>query len=204
MAVRRERSDAAENRRLILQTAQALFAEHGVQAVSMHQIAKTAGVGQGTLYRCYAHKGELCSELAENLGRAYLKQLEDYLQLNRHLPARERIAGLIEQLIDFIDDKYEWLLPIHSLHACEDESAFFRSASYVFLMDHLTALFREIEAENAAEAGDPKGRPEGCDTYIEAHAVLCALHPSGYVHLREGRGYAKEQIKARYRKLIMH
>ncbi|MCC3374691.1 TetR/AcrR family transcriptional regulator [Cohnella sp. REN36] len=200
MAVRRERSDAAQNRRLILQTAQALFAQHGVQAVSMHQIAKTAGVGQGTLYRCYAHKGELCAELMESLGREYMDRLEDYLRDNKHLPARQRIGGVIELLIDFIDDKYEWLLPVHSLHACEDESAFFRSAGYAFIQERLSALFREAEAEKSAGAGETPSPI--ADTNIEAHAVLCALHPSGYVHLREGRGYTKEQIKANYCKLL--
>ena len=60
---RHERRDAAEHRRRILDVAQRLFAQHGVDAVSMHQIALAAGIGQGTLYRRYRHKGELCMDL---------------------------------------------------------------------------------------------------------------------------------------------
>lgn len=43
------RSDARENRRRIMDAARAAFAETG--DVSMNQIAQTAGVGAGTLYR---------------------------------------------------------------------------------------------------------------------------------------------------------
>ncbi len=60
---RRERRDAAEHRRRILEAARALFATQGVDTTSMYEIARSAGVGQGTLYRRYAHKGELCGAL---------------------------------------------------------------------------------------------------------------------------------------------
>jgi len=40
LQARRERRDAVEHRQRILQVAQALFAQQGVEAVSMHQIAK--------------------------------------------------------------------------------------------------------------------------------------------------------------------
>jgi len=44
---RKERRDYQENQRIILQCAQELFDVHGVDNVSMRQIAQLAGIGQG-------------------------------------------------------------------------------------------------------------------------------------------------------------
>lgn len=60
------RSDALKNRELLLVTAQRLFDAHGVDAVSMSQVAETAGVGKGTLYRHFPEgKPQLCTELID-------------------------------------------------------------------------------------------------------------------------------------------
>jgi AcrR family transcriptional regulator len=55
----RERRDAAEHRQQVLDAASRLFAERGVQVVTMEEIAQAAGVGKGTLYRRYTDKGQL-------------------------------------------------------------------------------------------------------------------------------------------------
>src|SRR4028119_2393377 len=60
---RKMRGDAVENRRRILEAAREAFAEGGVDGTSMHRIGQAAGVGQGTLYRHFEHKGALCSAL---------------------------------------------------------------------------------------------------------------------------------------------
>lgn len=96
-APRLERRDAAANRQLLLDTARQLFAEQGVTNVHMADIAQAAGVGKGTLYRRFAHKGELCLNLLNDelqqfqnntlaelrqktaAGRSYLEQLDYFL-----------------------------------------------------------------------------------------------------------------------------
>ncbi|WP_157437532.1 TetR/AcrR family transcriptional regulator [Actinoplanes subtropicus] len=49
------RADARENRDRVLDSARALFAEHGL-GVTMRQVARRAGVGPATLYRRFPTK----------------------------------------------------------------------------------------------------------------------------------------------------
>ena len=60
---RPERRDARENRDRLLVAAKQLFGAQGIDATSMYEIARAAGVGQGTLYRHFADKGEICHAL---------------------------------------------------------------------------------------------------------------------------------------------
>ncbi|MFT4263516.1 MAG: TetR family transcriptional regulator [Nocardioides sp.] len=53
------RADAARNRDRIIEVGRALIREKGIDATSMDEIAKAAGVGAGTLYRHFKTKDEL-------------------------------------------------------------------------------------------------------------------------------------------------
>src|SRR6202044_3076103 len=76
---RKPRADAQRNRALLLKTAKAAFAEKGA-AASLDEIARTAGVGAGTLYR---HETEqlvtAASRLAET--QAPIAALREWLHL---------------------------------------------------------------------------------------------------------------------------
>ncbi len=91
---RHERRDAAEHRQRILEVARRLFAEHGVGAISMHQIAMAAGVGQGTLYRRYAHKGELCMDLLRERHESFAQEVAELLAATATSPALERLESV--------------------------------------------------------------------------------------------------------------
>src|SRR5579863_10730546 len=88
---RHERRDAAEHRQRILEVAQRLFAEHGVDAVSMHQIAMEAGIGQGTLYRRYRHKGELCVDLMRERHEQFAQDVATLFARTESAPVLERL-----------------------------------------------------------------------------------------------------------------
>ena len=65
-----ERADAARNRRKILEAAQTLFAERGVECVSMDDVARAAHVGKGTLYRRFGDRASLAFALLDERERA--------------------------------------------------------------------------------------------------------------------------------------
>ncbi|MEU0545638.1 TetR/AcrR family transcriptional regulator [Nocardia sp. NPDC005978] len=59
---RRLRADAARNQQRIITAASELFAEHGLE-ITLDDVAAKAGVGVGTVYRRFANKQELISEV---------------------------------------------------------------------------------------------------------------------------------------------
>jgi AcrR family transcriptional regulator len=66
------RRDAEQNRQRLLDAAADVFAEHGLEA-SVEEIARTAGVGMGTLYRRFPTKDALISALVHDVLTTMLK-----------------------------------------------------------------------------------------------------------------------------------
>ena len=64
-AVRKPRADAERNRARLIETAKAAFAEKG-SAASLDEIARTAGVGAGTLYRHFPTRDALVTAVYRN------------------------------------------------------------------------------------------------------------------------------------------
>jgi AcrR family transcriptional regulator len=64
-AARKPRADAQRNRIRLLETAKAAFAEKGA-AASLDEIARTAGVGAGTLYRHFPTRDALIEAVYRN------------------------------------------------------------------------------------------------------------------------------------------
>src|SRR6266487_2730161 len=111
-----ERRDAAANRQRILEAARRLFAERGVDVVTMEQIAQAAGVGKGTLYRRFAAKGQLCLALLDDeLARfqnAMLAQLRDMTAAR--MPQLEQLAWFFDALVGFHNEYMELLYEARS------------------------------------------------------------------------------------------
>jgi AcrR family transcriptional regulator len=72
------RADAERNRAQILEAARAAFAERGID-VPMHDIARHAGVGVGTLYRRFPTRGDLIAGAFEEKMRTYADGVENAL-----------------------------------------------------------------------------------------------------------------------------
>ncbi len=93
---RRERSDSVRNRALLLETAQRLFAEQGIETVTMSAVAEAAGVGKGTLYRHFPNKTQLLQELIDYDQRDLQERTFQYL--------RERVTDPADCLYWFLGE----------------------------------------------------------------------------------------------------
>ena len=97
------RADAARNRELLLTTARRLFQQADGESVSLEAIARTAGVGIGTLYRHFPTREALVvalyrSELDE------LSAVADDLLAER--PADQALRGWIGRYAEFVATKH--------------------------------------------------------------------------------------------------
>src|SRR5438552_15207741 len=107
---RPERRDAAQHRQQVLEAATRLFTEHGVQAVTMDEIAQAASVGKGTLYRRYADKGQLVLALMD----ACVQRLQDQVSAElRASSCSESAIGQLEAalgcMVAWVEGHVSWL-----------------------------------------------------------------------------------------------
>jgi AcrR family transcriptional regulator len=190
---RPERRDAAEHRRRILETAQRLFAEHGVNAVSMHQIALAAGVGQGTLYRRYAHKGKLCMDLLRDHHEQLVDKLAKGFTTNAKASRLERLDGVLTHIVAFLEEQGALLEPIvaterEAMCAPSENTHVFAPQQMSFYL-WLHELFASL-----LSAAVEQGELEPLDVSYTADAILAALNPMVYRFQRQERGFSQERI----------
>src|SRR5512143_1925985 len=172
-----ERSDAARNRRRILEAAELLFTERGVEAVSMDDVAAAAGVGKGTLYRRFGDRA--------GLGIAVLDERERELQdrilhgpqpLGPGAPAEERLAAFVEAYLAYAWRNLELLVVAEPASS----GARYRSGVYAGFCRHVEILLEE------AGASDPR---------LGAELFLAPLAGELLRHLHVERGFERDAIK---------
>ena len=178
IAARARRADARRNRDAILVAARALFAEHGLEA-PQYEIARRAGVGQGTLYRHFATRGDLIAALAEQ-------------QLDRLERFADRVAQSPSGFLDLFAEAarlHRSQSDVSGLIACLDDRA---------LITALRRRFRGIVTE-------PLGRAQGAglvrsDLEADDVAILLAMVKAagerGPAAARRALGWALDAMRA--------
>ncbi|CAM3931592.1 TetR/AcrR family transcriptional regulator [Paenibacillus alkaliterrae] len=174
----------------ILRTANDLFTEHGVESVSMHQIAKSVGIGQGTLYRRYSNKGDLCMDMMKENFEIFINEIDEYLLKEAQKPVHERLSGVMRRIIAFLDRESKWLGVMQSYNRAEDhKNDFFQSPPYLYLHSVLSRLFREAAEKKLVHSIDPN---------YAAHSFISVQSPHTYRQLRQVMGYTCEEIQDRF------
>ncbi|GAB4210273.1 MAG: hypothetical protein OHK0022_43040 [Roseiflexaceae bacterium] len=189
---RRERRDAAEHRQRILTVARELFDAQGVEATTMYEIARGAGVGQGTLYRRYAHKGELCAALLDESTGRFFADAGCYLA-DSERPALERLADLLADLAAFTEANGPLMGAIGDAACGSRRGEIYSSPFYQGLRRAVETLLHS--AEERGETGP-------LDIGPTTDAVLAPLAIDLYLHQRHTLGYPREQILAALHRML--
>lgn len=190
---RPERRDAIEHRQQILSTARRLFAQQSVDSISMHQIALEAGVGQGTLYRHFAHKGLLClALLAENTEQAQ-NEFKEYLQTSTDSPLTQ-LESLLSHLLKFNEENTELLAAMLDAATGQRRIAAYDNPFYGWLSRTVANLLA-----GAVEKGEIKP----LDIEYSVDALLAPLGIDLYLYQRFELQFSPERIsKGVYRLLF--
>lgn len=191
-----ERRDAAEHRRLILAAARDLFAAQGVEKVSMHQIARVAGVGQGTLYRRYAHKGLLCTAILNEDIVHFQEGLLAYLEeTGESKTALTRLNHILCQLVQFNEANASMLSAIIDATGGERRHTQYQSPFYLWLQQVVILLLHR--ANERQEIGI-------LDIEYVADLVLLPLSIDFYLYQRQRPGFTPERIAAGLQQFLAH
>jgi AcrR family transcriptional regulator len=187
------RSDAVHNRNKILRAARNLFEEKGVTCVTMEEIAREAGVGKGTLYRRFPHKGFLCQALLDEPTREFQREtLEIVGEPGRG--ALEKLDVFLGRLVYFINDNLDLFYGGHEPLYGAERLAQISHPAHDWLRSTVLMLLR-----TAAREG---GLRNDLDLDYLATALLAPLEIDLYYHQRRVQGYPAERISAGLRSLI--
>ena len=176
---RPERADAARNRRRILEAAERLVAEQGVEGLCMGDVAGAAGVGVGTLYRRFGDRAGLAYALLDERTREFQEAfLSGPAPLGPGASAAERIRAFLHGYVDYLLEPHIELI---LMAETASPGARYRSGAYRFHHAHVSALIQAVHPDADAE-------------YL-AGALLAPLAADLYVHQRREREMTTERIK---------
>jgi AcrR family transcriptional regulator len=178
----RERADAARNRARILEAAEALVAEQGIEAVSMEAVARAACVGTGTLYRRFGDRAGLAFALLDEQTREFQNALiSGPPPLGPGAPASERLRAFGEGYLDLLE-RHSALMVAAAPGAKE------ASGPYSLYVTHLAILLREAAPR--------------LDAQFTAEALLATFAPTHHLRMRHGLGWSLERMREGWAALV--
>ncbi|MCB8914001.1 TetR/AcrR family transcriptional regulator [Rhodococcus rhodochrous] len=149
----------SERERIILATAERLFAEHGFHAVGMAALGASAGTTGSAIYRHFASKDEILGALFDEASAELIERLGPWRE-----DPREELEALVDAHLDFTLDRRSlaliWLYEQRSLSSAHRRAFLRRRERY--LKRWIDALERIhpgvpraalVAAMNAAQSG---------------------------------------------------
>ena len=134
-----ERSDAARNRRVLLDTAAQLIAECGAASLTIDELARRAGVGKGTVFRRFGNRSGLMLALLDHSER------ELQAAMISGPPPLGPGAHPVDRLVAFGRAKLN-LIPVQGDMLAAAGDAVFNDGAYWIMLSHIRFLLRLADA----------------------------------------------------------
>jgi len=178
---------------VILRTARALFEERGVTCVTMEEIARASGVGKGTLYRRFPHKGFLCEAL---LDEPTVHLQEQTLEILREpgTPATAKLDAFLDRLVAFTAENLDLLYGGNEPLCGADRLERFSHPAYDWRRSTVLGLLRAVLGERDVDAG--------LDLEYLATALLAPLDVDLFYYQHRVQGLSAERISDGVRALV--
>ena len=192
-----ERSDAARNRRRILATARRLFEDRGVTRVTMEEISRESGVGKGTLYRRFPHKGLLCQALLDEPTRDFQRETLRMIGV-LGIGGFEKLATFLESAVDFTEANLDLLYGGHETLSGADRIAYLSHPARDWMRSTVLGLLRMAIRERSLD----EPLYDVMDLEYLATALVAPLEIDLYYYQRRVLGYSPGRISTGIRSLI--
>jgi AcrR family transcriptional regulator len=169
------RREPARKRERLLAAARSLFAERGYAATTTAQLARAAGVAEGTVFHHFASKRALLEAVASEYGRGLAERMFDGAPATASEPAAApmlrrafayvREQGALSRLLVLAPDPTEWDVA--------------RAASRREIVAALAAAFGSWRGREGLRGFDPRIAAELLFALVEAALSECFVRGDG-------------------------
>ncbi|MFG1927261.1 TetR/AcrR family transcriptional regulator [Cryptosporangium sp. NPDC048952] len=185
--MRRERADAARNRRAILDATEALLARRRPETISMELVAAEAGVGKGTVFHRFGSRMGLMVALMQERALGLREAVENGPPpLGPGAPPADRLHAFLDAVVDVVVRNKNLLAALGHAESLtpHDHGDLSDHPVYQFWHGHVTTLLAAAAEGNAGPATAAGGRVVDAETL--AHLLLAGLRSGPVVAMIDG------------------
>lgn len=178
------RADAVRNRARLLEAASRFVEEHGVNCLTMEAVAKSAGVGKGTVFRRFGDRTGLLMALLDHSEQAFQAAfLSGPPPLGPGAPALDRLHAFGRATLRDAAGRLE----LH-LAAQQEAERRYSNPPYQVRLTHVTMLVRQVAPE--------------ADGELLSQALMAYLDPALIHHCLRHRAMPLERLEGGWSDLV--